>query len=310
MRLRDCGDETHLDGARDGDSPQDNKVAGRDLDHLDRKLTARVLAEVNADVVALQEVFDQATLDHFHDEYLMAHSVEPWPYRVCLPGNDGQGLNVALMSRKAPQDIRSHAGLTCGDLGLEPLPGHGLDERIFRRDCLIATIEDITFCICHFKAPYPDTERSWFLRRREARAVRILIERAFSELAEPLWLILGDLNEPALDGGTNKRAIAPLTDESFAIDLLERLPQEDRWSFRDPASGAFSHPDAMIASPALASRFPCAIPFYVRCGMERAITGNHERHLAGVGLHRPRASDHAALTIDFGKNESGISRTA
>ncbi|MBR9843261.1 MAG: endonuclease/exonuclease/phosphatase family protein, partial [Rhodobacteraceae bacterium] len=95
MRLRG----SHLDGARDRDMPEDLGPAAPLLDDYDRKLTAKVLAEANADVIALQEVFDQKTLDHFHDAYLLPTGTAPYPHRICLPGNDGRGLDVALLSR-------------------------------------------------------------------------------------------------------------------------------------------------------------------------------------------------------------------
>ncbi|WP_211196128.1 endonuclease/exonuclease/phosphatase family protein [Alteraurantiacibacter aquimixticola] len=298
MRLRSTDGGERLDGAREGDWRPGGEGETPALDRMDRVLTARVLAELDADVVALQEVFDQATLDHFHDNFLLAENLRPWPHRICLPGNDGRGFDVALMSREAPRDIRSHAELTCGELGLEPQPGHGPDERIFRRDCLVATVGGITLYVCHFKAPYPDAERSWFLRRREAQAVRMLVERYSAGEDNPLWLVLGDLNEP--DGGEgDEEAIAPLTDPTFSVDLLGRLKGEERWSFRDPGSGAYSHPDAMLASPALAARYATAKPFYLRCGLERDIARYEGRHLPGVGEHRPHASDHAVLAIDL-----------
>ena len=36
---------------------------------MDRRLTAGIIARLDADILCLQEVFDPATLDHFHDAF-------------------------------------------------------------------------------------------------------------------------------------------------------------------------------------------------------------------------------------------------
>lgn len=297
LRLRD--DTAQFDGACDDDIPETSTVETPGLDRKDRELTAAVIRHLDADVIALQEVFNQQTLDHFHDEFLTDGNVDPWPHRLCMQGNDGRGFNVALMSRLPLSDVRSHANVTCADLGLEPLADHSPEERIFRRDCLRAVVGPLTIYVCHFKAPYPDKDRSFFLRRREAEAVRLIVEQDMSDRAEPLWLIAGDLNEPASEQTGREEAISPLLDKGFATNLVDRIPEEERWTFHDPATGTYSHPDAFLASPALASAFPHAVPNLLREGMELALTRYAGPHLAEVGQRRPHASDHAALYVDF-----------
>ncbi len=298
MRLRHEDGHAHLDGARDRDAPADTVPGAERLDPIDRRLTAAVLRDVDADVVALQEVFDSETLDHFHENYLRPTGTAPYPWRHCLPGNDGAGLNVALMSRRPVDELASHAALRPSDLGLEVPPGVDPDLPVFRRDCLMAVIGGLTLWICHFKAPSPDPQAAWPVRRIEALAVRRLIERRYTAPARALWLIIGDLNEslPASEAG--EQAIAPLKG-GFSIDLLERLPQEKRWTYHDTRSGRYTRPDAMLASPALAERWPQARPWLVREGLGRESARYRGPRLAGVGTHRPHASDHAALAIDL-----------
>lgn len=284
MRLR-RGPPPHLDGARDQDVEEDLGAEAEALDAADRRLTAAILAEADADVVAMQEVFDQRTLDHFHDRWLLAAGASPYPHRICLPGNDGRGLDVALMSRLPLEDVESHAQETPTSLGLAPVPGVAADMPVFRRDCLVARAGPLTLFVCHFKAPYPDAAKAWPVRRLEAEAVRRVVERRFPDPARALWMILGDLNEPGDSARGEGRAIAPLVN-GFAVDLLARVPEEDRWSYRSPDGDRRSRPDAMLASPALAERFPNAIPRILRGGLARS-------------ARRPHASDHAALAIDL-----------
>ena len=286
MRLRASG----LDGARDGDEA----CGPAALDRADRRLTAQVIAAARADVVALQEVFDRATLDHFHDRVLRRTGARPYPWRLCRPGNDGRGLDVALLSRRPVRDWQSHAALRPADLGLSPPPGVSPDLPVFRRDCLEVQLAALTLYVCHFKAPWPDPQAAHPVRALEAEAVRRLIGARFADPARARWLVVGDFNEPA--PGTADSALAPLA--AISVDLMARLPAAARWSFHDPQTG-YAQLDGMRASPALARRWPHARPELVRAGLGREVSAFAGPRLAGVGRHRPHASDHAALVIDF-----------
>lgn len=294
LRLRSGPDGLRLDGARDADDPADAGAAAAALDPADRRLTAAVLAQADADVVVLQEVFDRATLDFFHDRYLLPAGLRPYAHRVALKGNDGHGRNLALLSRRPLPRVDSHAGLTPGDLGLRAPPGTDPALPVFRRDLLAVTFGPLTLYALHLKAPWPDPAQAETVRRQEAEAARRLITARFAAPAAAWWLVLGDLNEP-LDGGTD-RAAAPLL-PPFSVDLLDRLPAANRWTYAMPGEGRRARPDALLASPALAAAFPAARPQVLRAGLGRESGGTDA--LPGTGWHRPHASDHAALLIDL-----------
>lgn len=296
MRLRRDGGQVRMDGASDLDIPEDTGPDAARLDPLDRWLTAAIVRDLDADVLALQEVFDRETLDYFHEHYLLGLDVAPYPTRICVPGNDGRGLDLALLSRCPVTGLRSHSDLTARDLGLSGAADP--DQPLFRRDCLMATIGPLTLVICHFKAPYPDADATWPIRRLEAEGVRRLIEDRFAADPEALWLILGDLNEPGDSAPPAEPAVAPLMGD-FSVDLMQRLPKAERWTFFERDSAARTQPDVLLASPALAHQFPSACPRLVREGMGRETQTDRETRLRGVGRHRPHASDHAVVQIDF-----------
>ncbi|WP_116133145.1 endonuclease/exonuclease/phosphatase family protein [Tropicimonas sp. IMCC34043] len=298
LRLRPAGPGGALDGARDGDLAPDTAAGAEGEDLADRRLTAAVLHGIDADVVALQEVYDRATLDFFHDRFLLPTGMAPYPHRICLPGNDNMGRNLALLSRIAPRRIESHTRLVPSDLDLTPPPGVPADRPIFCRDCLEVELPALWLYLCHFKAPYPDRDRATAARNLEATAVRTLIERRFADPAAARWLVLGDLNEPDPRAPEAALGIAPLLG-GFSVDLLERRPKGQRWSYRDPLGGNYSRPDALLASPALAAAFPGAMPRVVREGLGEEVAAYPGPRLHGVGRHRPHASDHAALAIAF-----------
>lgn len=281
LRLRRLRGRVRLDGARD----HDDTGEARALDHADRRLTAAVLARAGAELCLLQEVFNRQSLDWFHDHLLRATGAPPWPWRACLPGNDGAGRDLAVMARR-PFTATSHARLVPGDLGLDALrPGP-----VFCRDCLRVDLGDLVVFQVHLKAPPPDPERALALRRIEVQALRRLIEQRFADPSRALWLVAGDFNDP------DRAALGPLL-EPFGVDLMARMDPADRWTWWRAEAGR-GCPDGMIASPALAARWPGAVPRAMRLGMARAAGGDEPR-LEGVGKDRPHASDHAALVLDL-----------
>ncbi|WP_209424373.1 endonuclease/exonuclease/phosphatase family protein [Pararhodobacter sp. SW119] len=296
LRLRQSRGQPRFDGARDGDMPQDATPEGMALDLADRRLTAAVLAQADADIVCLQEVFDAATLDYFHDHLLRQTGARPWPHRVCLPGNDG-GRNLAVMSRLPLEDVVSHATLRPRDLGLDEHPGARKDRPAFCRDCLSFSAGHVSFFAIHFKAPWPDADVAWQQRRLEALALRQLVEARFGGDREALWLILGDLNEPSSEPRA-ERAIAPLVTD-FAVDLVARMSLPDRWTWLAPDGRTYARPDAMLAAPALAARWPLARPQALREGLGTEARRHAGPRLDAVGHHRPHASDHALLMLEL-----------
>ena len=298
LRLRRTAGRARFDGARDYDVPEDSTPEAISLDLADRRLTSAILAQADADVVCLQEVFDRATLDFFHDHLMRHAGAKPYPHRVCLPGNDGGGRDLAVLSRLPLHDVCSHANLTPADISLTLLPGMRPDVPIFRRDCLYFRVGDLNLFHCHFKAPWPDIARAWPIRRMEALAVRKLVEARFKNDPSALWMILGDLNEPA-EPESEDPAVAPLL-PPFSIDLLARMPENERWTFYNAQDGLYARPDALLASPALAQRWPGAIPQALRAGLDRDAFRAQEPRLPDVGAHRPHASDHAAIILDLG----------
>lgn len=199
-----------------------------------RQMTALAIADMDADVVCLQEVDSEEALRLFYDYYLypilrqrfgkatkgldreQRDRVAPaWFYdhmRV-LSGNDTRGIDVGVMSR-VPVEVGSNASLTydfIADVALDwpqlEALGASRDRKIFRRDCSIVEVETggapLTIFNCHFKSmqilspggdPRLDTR---LLRLAEAHAVRRLVERRFGvEGAKRAnWVICGDLND-------------------------------------------------------------------------------------------------------------------
>ena len=294
LRLRTRQGCLVLDGAVDQDF--DDRPRSVDQDIADRTLTARVIAAAQADVIALQEVFDAETLDFFHDQFLLNAGSPPYPARTCLPGNDGRGLDVAVLSKARPVSVKSHAHLTGIDFGLTYLPKDLGAFPLFRRDCLQLEFETFTLFVCHFKAPYPDKAKAQIVREAEARAVRKIVESRFSRPEDGRWIIMGDFNEPAGGRDSDPSALEPLK-QGFSEDLLDRLPRGTDWTFEVPDTHVHSRPDRIFVSPRLAKEYPDIVPQIVRTGMTRYLC--EPGAFAVHDTTQNHASDHALVYADF-----------
>lgn len=287
LRLRERDGQRRLDAARDGDIDYAGDVS--ELAEADRRLTAKLLAAADADVVALQEVFDQQALDFFYDEYLAPTGAGPYPVRICLPGNDGRGYGVALLSRTAPVSVYSHASETGRTLHLAGVPEALRDAPVFRRDCLEVNFPSVSLFVCHFKAPYPDAARARDVRLSEARAVRRIIESRFADPATAFWIIAGDFNE---HGGWERHesdeALQPLIAD-FAVDLAVRGQEQPDWTYETPDARLRTRPDRILVSPGLAKACPNARVHVLHSASQpkRGLT------------EAPHPSDHAVAVADF-----------
>jgi endonuclease/exonuclease/phosphatase family metal-dependent hydrolase len=294
-------------------------------------MTAQAVRDLHADVLCLQEVDDLRAMRYFHDRYLRRALDEPYEHFALLQGNDGRGIDVGVMARRGfPIKVKSHASLTYRDLRLldDDLrrAGAGEDDRIFKRDCLEVEVEVadrvLDVFVCHFKSMSGDRERTNPVRRAEAKAVRRIIERKFGpRTRHSNWLVCGDFNdqrskilvrrgpdrEPVwtvepVDGN----ALEPLFAERFALDLVERLPWEERWTHWYGEAKELSQLDYLLASPALASANPKARPEILRRGLPYRVPvrprnpdGTPFERYPRVGFDRPKASDHCPIVVEL-----------
>jgi endonuclease/exonuclease/phosphatase family metal-dependent hydrolase len=292
LRLRRRDGVEHLDGARDRDSPGESGPVAEGLDGVDRALSARLIAAADADVLALQEVFDLATLDHLCERWLAPLAVA-YPERRFLGGNDGHRRNLGVLARVPLDEVHSHAALSFAEVGATPPPGVPASARVFRRDCLAVRVGSLWLFVCHLKAALPGDEVSRVVRRAEALAVRRVIEGHLPDAEAADWIALGDFNAHRPDSEADLAALI----DGFAIDLSARIPAGERWTYHQPGPDLYSCPDRLLASPALAARVR-TVPVTLWQGMSREASRYTGPRFDEVGVRRPRASDHALVYLD------------
>ncbi|KAH3759992.1 ribose 5-phosphate isomerase, type A [Pelomyxa schiedti] len=126
------------------------------FDEPEKRLTANCIREVNADILALEEVEDLVLLDMFNKSYLGSM----YPHRLLIQGNDQRYINVGLLSKYPLGVIRTHRD------ELKPKS----DTPLFSRDCLEVEVKvgskQLHVLVNHFK--------SMMGGRDETRGTRIL----------------------------------------------------------------------------------------------------------------------------------------
>jgi endonuclease/exonuclease/phosphatase family metal-dependent hydrolase len=292
-----------------------------------RQHTALALAAADADVLCLQEVDSHDALARFWRGYVQKVGVDRYDHFLLLEGNDPRGIDVAAVTRDIrPAYARSHARLSPArlpggrdSLGRWPLAAEEAQGggRIFRRDALELEVlvgdRRVTVFNCHFKSMSGGRDRSMGRRQLEAAAVRALIEAKFPDPATALWAVAGDLNDYRLRISISKAAgmretvrsldedepsgIDPLLADGFGTDVLQRLPEAERWTHYYASERHKTQLDYVIASPALAERLRQVE--VIREGMPFRVPNLDVDRYPRVGWDRPKASDHCPVVAEF-----------
>ncbi len=307
-----------------------------------RQMTALAIAETRADVLCLQEVDNLAALNAFEYGYLFKMVGQGYRNKYLIDGNDSRGIDVAVMARDTTRDgqrievleVTSHAHLTYKDLDLyQPVLAElGLEphDRIFKRDCLCLDMridgKPLTLFVVHLKSMggarngLDGRTASLPVRQAETRAIRHIIEEKFGagHTSGKRWLICGDFNdyrERVIIEGDERNgyqfspvkeaasALDTLLSDGFAINLVERRPEMDRWTLyhtRGPQERHLCQLDYILASPALADKNGGAIPQIIRRGQPwRTVfpPGQEVDRYPRTGWDRPKASDHCPVAV-------------
>lgn len=298
-----------------------------------RQQTAQALAATRADVVAFQEVDSHQALQRFLKAYYAKQNQQSYRHVALHEGNDRRGIDVAVAAQADwPFYTRSHASLTGAWIDNEPsgeallraypeaakLAGKLNNQRIFRRDCLevVLTKAPVTVFNCHFKSMGGGRSDSMAMRQLEALTVREIINRKFEDPASALWAVVGDLNDyqqvikvsARVDDDGNPvevvqhmqtSGVDPLLKDGFGVNLLNSLPEAERWTHFYPAQKHKTQLDYIIASPALAAKM-IGTPEVIRAGMPYRVPNTDDiARFPRVGWDRPKASDHCPVVVEF-----------
>jgi len=181
---------------------------------------AATLREVDADVVALQEVENRFYLERFRDQFL-----GDMGYReiVLVEGNNNRGIDVALLSRFPVGPVTSYRHLRFSDGDGQPMS--------FRRDLLRARLEPpdvkpFDVFVVHLKSKGGGEAETLPIRLGEARQVRRIVDAILDAQPSARFVICGDFND-TIDSeplqairGQGTTALRAVTDKLAATERI------------------------------------------------------------------------------------------
>jgi len=259
-------------------------------------MTARVIADVGADVIGVVEAESRPALKDFSDQILPRAGGDPYEQVMLIDGNDRRGIDCAVMTRAGWRIVAMRSHVDDEDAG----------GQVFSRDCPEYLLEApsgarLVVLVNHLKSKGFGAKRdSDAKRRRQAAAVAAIYHRLRQE-GEAHVAVVGDLNDtpPA----SNADPLAPLLRDTDLADIAA-LPGHDDGGRPGTYGGstAGNKIDFILLSPALQQKVSASGIF--RRGMWPGVRPPKwdtypeiDPRQGGVAIHA--ASDHAALWVDL-----------
>jgi endonuclease/exonuclease/phosphatase family metal-dependent hydrolase len=176
-------------------------------------ITARVIAEVDADIVGVVEAENRPSLRRFNEEQLGSR----YAHTMLIDGNDDRGIDVAILTR-AGFKIES----ICSNVDTTDNVGE-----VFSRDCPQYSIRTpsgalIHVLVNHFKS---QSGGGGDKRRRQATAVRGIVDGLVQQGQHVV--VLGDLNEGPAAAGSQAVNLAALFNNNSPLVDCYSLPGFD-----------------------------------------------------------------------------------
>jgi endonuclease/exonuclease/phosphatase family metal-dependent hydrolase len=268
------------------------ELASEPVDELSTRMTARVIGDVAADVLAVIEAEDRPSLARFNDELL----ANRYAHIMLIDGNDTRGIDVGIMTggQVEIEGMRSNVD--------EPDPVS--QDPLFSRDCPEYRCRapggsTVWVVLNHFKS---QSGGGGPKRARQAHGARAIVDRLVAA-GERHIVVMGDFNEGPTVAGQPPANLIPLFDPAGPLVDAYSLPAFDS----GPRPGTFqscglrNRLDYILISQDLA-------PLAVNGGLER-----HGLWGTPTNINPPAqweiypeitgsqhaASDHAAIFIDL-----------
>lgn len=263
---------------------QINDLAFDLFDETEKKLTAKAIKAINADIICLQEVESLPVLDRFNSQMLAGLN---YKHRILIDGNDPRQIDVAILSRFPIISLRSHR------------EERNFSSPLFSRDCLEAVIDVdgkiLHLYVNHFKSMIGGRDQTHNRRLVQVNKVIEYLERVWKKKKyKGNFIVLGDFND-YLDENS---AITTLAHHEGLVNVLERLPKEEQWTHYY-SKGDYTQLDYLLLSKSLAKINKDVQPGVMREGLPLRATKYIGKRFTGIGQDNPKASDHCGLYIDI-----------
>ncbi|MEM6405239.1 MAG: endonuclease/exonuclease/phosphatase family protein [Pseudomonadota bacterium] len=262
-----------------------NNLAFTIQDATAKQVTAQAIREVDADVIALQEVDNLKVLDRFASKYLGSMK---YKHKILIDAYDPRYIDVALASRYPIKHIRTYrADRNAKNTAF-----------LFSRDCLEVDIEVgnkmLTVYVNHFKSMTGGRDNTYDRRKEQAdRVADIVTNRWGHARYDGNYAVVGDFN----DYPEGKSSIQSLLTHPGLVDISQRQQEKDRWTHFWAGGNEYNQIDFLLLSPALAEN-KSVIPEMMRKGLPYRAKQYDGARFDLVGERSPKASDHCPVYVD------------
>ena len=253
---------------------------------LATRMTARVIQEIDADIIGVVEAEDRPSLVRFNRE-LLEHM---YGHVMLVDGNDDRGIDVAIMT-KAGFSIKSiYSNVDNTDQ----------EGRIFDRDCAQYEIETPSGSIVHVLVNHFKSQSGGggAQRMRQAAEVHRIVEGLVAEGKN--CIVMGDLNEGPPSGATFAPNLAALFTSPGLLDCYS-LPSFDvggREGTYD-SCGLNNRLDYALVSQSLRNRFIRGHIFRKGLWGSRTTRPTAWETYEEMTVSTEQASDHGAVVIEL-----------
>lgn len=251
--------------------------------------TARVMIELDADVLAVVEAESRPALAAFNEQIVAALGGIPFAHVMLIDGNDSRGIDVGLLTRDgyAIEQMRSH---------VDDRMANG--QQVFSRDCAEYELSlpggaRLLVLVNHLKSKgYGGQATSDAKRRAQAERVKSIYEERRAQGVEHI-AVVGDFNDTPDSG-----ALAPLLGQTDLRDAFAH-PRFDSGGYPGTYGlcGAGNKIDYLLLSPELYSQVTAGGVF--RKGMWPGVRPRRWEVFPELIRPEDAASDHAAVWVDL-----------
>jgi endonuclease/exonuclease/phosphatase family metal-dependent hydrolase len=251
------------------------------------------------DILCLQEVESMHALRAFNQVHLEGR----YAHAALLDGYDLRQIDVGILSSLPILNLRTHMDES------DPLDKEY--PRLFSRDCLEIDLalpggRTLTVLNNHFKSKLviePDPAKKAAKeqaarekRHRQAQRVMQIVRKRFAGkvFESALFAVAGDFNDQP-----GSPAVQPLLKNSGLENVLNRLPEHERWTDYFKSGGDVSQLDYLLLSPALGRLTAGTLPTVERAGIGfRSLNATQDVLPKKVQLVGSETD--AGIPIDFG----------
>ena len=263
------------------------ELAKEPVDEIATRMTARVIQEVDVDILGVVEVEDRPSLVRFNRELLAGL----YRHVMLVDGNDERGIDVAIMTRDGIDIESIHSNVDKAD-------DEGL---IFSRDCAEYEVRTpsgtrVSVLVNHFKS---QSGGGGAKRKRQAKAVREIVENLIQQGKHVV--VLGDLNEGPTTPGSQAPNLARLFDNNSPLIDCYSLPGFDvgnRPGTFD-SCGWRNRFDYIFISRSLQTQYAGGRVFRKGLWGSRATRPTAWETYPEISSSKEGASDHSAVVIDL-----------